>query len=237
MSNTALDYVCPEVLKNTINGRECFYGPELDWWSFGVILFECLNDDVPFYDESHLKTKALIQDHENYIETEGFFKDSSELGYSMSDEYKDLVKKLLSKRTVRLGRNSGPKNLPNSSIEDLTSHPWFKNVDWTFDNIRSHPPPFATLTNIKSSEDTSNFEEIEAEDLENVPTLRNLNVNNKEYQGKNLQFVGFSYNTLGEGLEGQGIGMGLNHSLHWCTFSHLSHFLKISCIFRIFLIA
>ena len=42
-------YVAPEVLEQNPNG----YGPEVDCWSLGVILYILLCGFPPFYDESN----------------------------------------------------------------------------------------------------------------------------------------------------------------------------------------
>jgi serine/threonine protein kinase len=48
------DYISPEVLKS--QGGEGYYGAECDWWSVGVVMFEMLTGDLPFFAESLIGT-------------------------------------------------------------------------------------------------------------------------------------------------------------------------------------
>jgi serine/threonine protein kinase len=51
-------YIAPEVLRAQEAREPC--GPEGDWWSLGVVLYEMLVGDPPFYSESLLETYSLI---------------------------------------------------------------------------------------------------------------------------------------------------------------------------------
>jgi len=54
--------MAPEVL------LEKGYGPEIDWWSVGVIMYECLVGFAPFSCEDTTETCMMILDWRNSLE-------------------------------------------------------------------------------------------------------------------------------------------------------------------------
>nr|XP_015208907.1 PREDICTED: rho-associated protein kinase 1 [Lepisosteus oculatus] len=171
------DYISPEVLKS--QGGDGYYGRECDWWSVGVFLYEMLVGDTPFYADSLVGTYSKIMNHKNALT----FPDDSEI----SKDAKNLICAFLTDREVRLGRNG---------VDEIKRHPFFKNDQWTWENIRETAAP--VVPELSSDIDTSNFDDIEEDkgDEETFPIP-------KAFVGNQLPFVGFTYyssNQLARGL-------------------------------------
>ncbi|XP_054283901.1 rho-associated protein kinase 2 isoform X2 [Macrosteles quadrilineatus] len=169
-SDTAVgtpDYISPEVLQS--QGGEGLYGRECDWWSVGVFLYEMLVGDTPFYADSLVGTYSKIMDHRNSLH----FPSDIEI----SHQAKSLIFGFLTDRTQRLGRNG---------VEEIKSHPFFQNDQWTFDNLRDCAPP--VIPELSGDDDTSHFDDLEKDETpeENFPTP-------KAFSGNHLPFVGFTY--------------------------------------------
>uniref|UniRef100_A0A665W4U0 non-specific serine/threonine protein kinase n=1 Tax=Echeneis naucrates TaxID=173247 RepID=A0A665W4U0_ECHNA len=143
------DYISPEVLQS--QGGDGNYGRECDWWSVGVFIYELLVGETPFYAESLVGTYGKIMNHKNSL----IFPDDVE----MSQEAKALISAFLTDRTVRLGR---------TGVDEIKCHPFFKNDQWTFDNIREIVAP--VVPELSSDIDTTNFDDIE-DDKKDVETF------------------------------------------------------------------
>ena len=88
-SDTAVgtpDYISPEVLRS--QGGNGYYGCECDWWSVGVVLYEMLVGDTPFYSESVMGTYTKIMAHTGEL-------DYSECGVEISRDARSLIGKFL----------------------------------------------------------------------------------------------------------------------------------------------
>ena len=128
------DYLAPEVI--TMEGHDKM----ADWWSFGILVYEMLIGFPPFFVENIDKMYEMIK--------------SSPVKFpkkiNLSDDAKDLIKKLLEKDPKkRLGYQNG--------IEEIKNHPFFASIDFNLIEKKEIPAPFTP--DLENDTDVSNFDE------------------------------------------------------------------------------
>lgn len=114
------EYIAPEVVQNK------GYNQSVDWWSFGILLFEMSAGYSPFSlgDPSQMELLEKI--------CSGHFKIPS----SFSSHLKNLIQNLVQiDLTKRYGNLKG-------GIEDIKNHHWFKSVNWIDLYNQTVKPPF-----------------------------------------------------------------------------------------------
>jgi len=125
------DYIAPEIF------LQRGYAESVDWWSLGVILYECLVGYPPFYADKPVQTCKKIV---NYRKT---FRIPTEA--DLTAEAKDIICRLICNPKSRL-KYSG-----------IIKHPFFRGCNWK--NLMVHKPPFPPV--LSSKIDTSNFDDFD----------------------------------------------------------------------------
>ncbi|KAK3045085.1 hypothetical protein LTS18_014614, partial [Coniosporium uncinatum] len=131
------EYLAPEVIRNT--GHGC----AVDWWAFGILVYEFVVGQPPFWDQNPMKIYEQI--------VEGNVRYPS----AMSPDARDLIGKLCTVDTSkRLGNIKGGAGA-------VKSHPWFRNIDWDELYYRKNQGPI--VPHLRGPADTKNFDEYDPE--------------------------------------------------------------------------
>ncbi|KAH0788248.1 AGC family protein kinase [Histomonas meleagridis] len=122
------DYIAPEIILNKPHSYT------VDYWSFGVMLYEFLLGAPPFHGKTEEKTfKNILTGEINFDEAD-----------DLSPESIDLIKKLLVPNPE--------KRLGAKGVDEILNHPWYHGID-----LKKVEPPFKPV--LSSLDDLSYFEQ------------------------------------------------------------------------------
>ncbi|PGH05191.1 AGC/NDR/NDR protein kinase [Blastomyces parvus] len=166
-------YMAPEVIRGDLYDGRC------DWWSVGVILYECLYGFTPFAAETRHDTKVKILKHADTL----YFPRDKPSDRLISAEAIDLIGQMLQEKEYRLcsrkymlndyvhsnklpgGLLNRPSNKQSTNYQgyyvypddagDIKEHPFFKGIRW--EELHYRKPPF--VPKVKGWEDTKYFED------------------------------------------------------------------------------
>ncbi|KAI8614187.1 hypothetical protein BC830DRAFT_1128686 [Chytriomyces sp. MP71] len=127
------EFMSPEIL------LEKPYTRSVDWWSFGVLIYELLLGQAPFKGEDEDQIFDSILHKEVQFPSK------------IDPKAADVIRRLLTKDPgTRLG--NGPLD-----ADEIKAHPFFSDVNWADVLHKRNPPPF--VPSITSATDVSNFDE------------------------------------------------------------------------------
>uniref|UniRef100_A0A9J7XCR5 Protein kinase C n=1 Tax=Cyprinus carpio carpio TaxID=630221 RepID=A0A9J7XCR5_CYPCA len=129
------DYIAPEIL------QELEYGPSVDWWALGVLMYEMMAGQPPFEaDNEDDLFESILHDDVLYP-------------VWLSKEAVSILKAFMTKSpSKRLGCV-----VSQGLDEAIKVHPFFKEIDWLLLEQRKIKPPFKPR--IKTKRDVNNFDQ------------------------------------------------------------------------------
>ncbi|KAL8666049.1 MAG: hypothetical protein Q9202_001786 [Teloschistes flavicans] len=124
------------------NGKKSGHGTAVDWWAFGILVYEFLVGQPPFWNSNPMKIYEMI--------CEGKLK----FPPGFDPDARDLISGLcVVNPTHRLGNLSG-------GVDRVKSHPFFASVDWESLYYRKQKGPI--IPNLRHPADASNFDDYDA---------------------------------------------------------------------------
>ncbi|KAI9729821.1 MAG: serine/threonine protein kinase, AGC [Cirrosporium novae-zelandiae] len=130
------EYLAPEVIRNK------GHGTAVDWWALGILIYEFIVGQPPFWDQNPMKIyEQIVQGHLRFP-------------HGISREARDLICGLcVVNPSQRLGNISG-------GSERVKAQAFFHGVDWDALYFRKIKGPI--IPKLNSESDTSNFDEYDA---------------------------------------------------------------------------
>jgi serine/threonine protein kinase len=126
------EFMAPEILLDKK------YGRAVDWWAFGVLIYQMLLQQSPFRGEDEDEIyDAILADEPLYP-------------IHMPRDSVSILQKLLTREPeLRLGSGQG-------DAQEIMSHAFFKGINWDDIYNKRLPTPFKPT--VKNEKDTSNFD-------------------------------------------------------------------------------
>ncbi|KAJ5792389.1 uncharacterized protein N7503_008367 [Penicillium pulvis] len=165
-------YMAPEVIRGEMYDGRC------DWWSLGIILYECLYGFTPFACENRHDTKLKILQHTRTLQ----FPREKPTDKLVSQEAINLISRILQERHYRLCAQEYQANdvlsgrpvtaqflysmdpryrsitsyfvYPNDAT-DIKAHPFFRGIRWN--ELHMTQPPL--IPRVRNWEDTRYFDD------------------------------------------------------------------------------
>ncbi|KAL9633987.1 MAG: hypothetical protein Q9164_004362 [Protoblastenia rupestris] len=146
------EYLAPEVIRNS------GHGVAVDWWSLGILLYEFLVGQPPFWDNQPIKIYEKI--------VEGKIKYPS----CLSHEAKDVIGALCTLNpSQRLG-NIRQGDLQGAALVKV--HPFFQKIDW--DALYNRKMKGPIIPRLKGPTDASNFTDYDAPSSQCTPYTKDM---------------------------------------------------------------
>lgn len=125
------NYIAPEVLMRIPYSQQC------DWWSVGVILYEMIIGQPPFFAHSAAETQLKVINWQQTLT----------IPKRLPKESEDLIRRLCAAPDERLGKDNA---------DEIKQHPYFSGVN--FSTIHQEKAPY--IPTIRNPTDTSNFDPV-----------------------------------------------------------------------------
>ncbi|KAF9068312.1 kinase-like domain-containing protein [Rhodocollybia butyracea] len=114
-------YSAPEIYSAPNDTQ--YFGPSIDWWAAGIMLYEMLTRKYPFYSKNRKKMHAMIQ--RGKVKWPG--------NIVVGKTIKALVASLLAVDPM--------ERMGTYGVQEVLDYPWFKNVDWVKIQSREYTCP------------------------------------------------------------------------------------------------
>jgi serine/threonine protein kinase len=126
------EYIAPEMLQQQP------YTKAVDWWSYGILIYEMLAGIPPFYDENTNRMyRRIISEDIQYPS-------------DFSPQARSLIGALCDRNpSTRLGSSE-------QDVEEIKSHPFFASLNWQSVYDRKYTPEW--IPHIAGEQDTHNFD-------------------------------------------------------------------------------